>query len=401
MIKKLYHKGLDIWLPGYLRQLTSRKVRKNSSGTVHVMVAVVDHFEPGNGGVSLEQARNRVSSWVELYPKLADRHKDADGVKPQHTFFYPPHYHQADHLERIVELCRSGYGEVELHLHHDHHPPFPETSESLKEKIIKTLDEYEKFGVWGRENGQRRYGFIHGNWALENSDNEGYCGVNNEIQILKETGCYADFTYPAPDRCQTRMINQIYYAKCNPNMPKSHDSGVPVTVNGNPWGDLMIIQGPKGIRWRGKPFRSLPCIENAEIDHTNLPTPDRIDWWVNLGIHVSGKPDWVFVKLHCHGAQEIDFDSLLGAPAEEMFSYLENKYNDGERYQLHYVTAREMYNIVKAAEAGKTGSPAEYRDFLIKPPTYQVICENGAPTINKFAGLDVQIDTKKTDRYRE
>jgi len=48
-----------------------------------------------------------------------------------------------------------------------------------------------------------------------------------------------------------------------------------------------------------------------------------------------------------------------------MFSYLEKAYNDGIRYRLHYVTAREVYNIVKAAEDGMTGDPHQYRDYRI------------------------------------
>jgi len=48
-----------------------------------------------------------------------------------------------------------------------------------------------------------------------------------------------------------------------------------------------------------------------------------------------------------------------------MFEYLENKYNDGISYKLHYVTAREMYNIIKAAEAGENGDPGQYRDYEV------------------------------------
>jgi hypothetical protein len=51
-----------------------------------------------------------------------------------------------------------------------------------------------------------------------------------------------------------------------------------------------------------------------------------------------------------------------------MYSYLERSYNDGRDYVLHYVTARETYNIIKAAEAGKTGNPGDYRDFILPPP---------------------------------
>lgn len=63
-------------------------------------------------------------------------------------------------------------------------------------------------------------------------------------------------------------------------------------------------------------------------------------------------------------------DTLLGAPIDAMHSYLEERYNDGREYALHYVTAREMYNIARAAEAGKAGDPNQYRDFELKPPVH-------------------------------
>jgi hypothetical protein len=31
--------------------------------------------------------------------------------------------------------------------------------------------------------------------------------------------------------------------------------------------------------------------------------------------------------------------------------------------RVHYVTAREMVNLLHAAEAGRAGDPGEYRDF--------------------------------------
>lgn len=37
------------------------------------------------------------------------------------------------------------------------------------------------------------------------------------------------------------------------------------------------------------------------------------------------------------------------------------------KYILHYVTAREADNIIKAAGAGLQGHPNEYRDLIIKP----------------------------------
>lgn len=61
-------------------------------------------------------------------------------------------------------------------------------------------------------------------------------------------------------------------------------------------------------------------------------------------------------------------DTLLGDPMHAMHDHLETTYNDGQRHVLHYVTSREMYNIIKAAEAGMQGNPARYRDFELPPP---------------------------------
>jgi hypothetical protein len=74
----------------------------------------------------------------------------------------------------------------------------------------------------------------------------------------------------------------------------------------------------------------------------------------------------VFVKVHTHGAPEPNAGVLLGDQMRAFHRAIGETFNDGRRYLLHYVAAREMYNIVKAAEAGKTGDPSDYRDFAIR-----------------------------------
>jgi hypothetical protein len=140
--------------------------------------------------------------------------------------------------------------------------------------------------------------------------------------------------------------------------------GVPAT------GDLMIVQGPLGLDWGNRKYGLLPRIENADVRASMPPTPARVDQWVRAGIHVAGRADWQFIKVHTHGTQERDEDTLLGQPMHGMHDYLESRYNDGQEFVLHYVSARELYNIVKAAEAGMTGDPGKYRDFLIGRPAY-------------------------------
>jgi len=361
-------RNMQYWLGGYLRRRRPPAV----DGPIHVMFCFVDHFEPAWGKVDLATQRARVDRWCRDYRAFAAMHRDADGRMPQHTFFYPEEEYLEEHLDKIAALCAEGYGEIEIHLHHDNdnEANFRQTIERFNNLL------HERHGALPRDpaSGQLRFGFIHGNWSLDNSRADGrWCGINNELILLRELGCYADFTLPsAPSDTQTKTSNAIYYATDDPLRPKSHDSGVPVRVGGTPSGDLMIVQGPLGLNWRERKFGVLPRIENADVRRGCPPTPERVDAWVKTGIHVEGRPEWVFVKVHTHGTQERDMDTLLGEAAQRMHQHLERAYNDGKRYVLHYVTARETYNIIKAAEAGHRGDPHAFRDFLLPPPPHRL-----------------------------
>jgi hypothetical protein len=357
-------RNMQIWLGDYLR----RKPRPAVAGPVHVMFCFVDHYEPLWNNADLATQRSRVDRWCSDYRALADRHRDADGRPPQHVFFYPEEEYVEEHLAKIAKMCSDGYGEIEIHLHHDN-----DTEANFRTSIARFCKVlHERHGALPRDpaTGELSFAFIHGNWCLDNSRADGrWCGINNELILLRELGCYADFTLPsAPSDTQTSMINAIYYATDDPQRPKSHDRGELVRVGGQPSGDLMIVQGPLGFDWHDRRMGVIPRTENADVRRAFPPTPARVDSWVRTGIHVEGRPEWVFVKVHTHGTQDRDMDTLLGAEADAMHAHLESAYNDGRNYVLHYVSAREMYNIIKAAEAGKSGNPHVYRDFVLPPP---------------------------------
>jgi hypothetical protein len=359
-------RNMHLWLGCYLRRRRPPAV----DGPVHVMFCFVDHFEPMWGKADPATQRLRVERWCRDYRTLAARHRDADGRPPQHSFFYPEEEYAREHLDKLAALCADGFGEIEIHLHHDN-----DTEANFRATLGRFCDVlHERHGALPRDpvTGQLRFGFIHGNWCLDNARADGrWCGLNNELILLRELGCYADFTLPsAPSDTQTRTVNAIYYATDDPARPRSHDHGVAVRAGTSASGDLMIVQGPLGLNWRERKWGVLPRIENADVRRSCPPTPARVDAWVRTGIHVEGRPDWVFVKVHTHGTQERDMDTLLGAPMEAMHAYLERAYNDGRRYVLHYVTAREVYNIVKAAEAGHAGDPGQFRDFELPPPPH-------------------------------
>lgn len=359
---------INVTVNWHLKQIV--KKCKKSPLPLHILFFTVDHYEPGVGNVDEDEEIKRVDNLLNKYPLITKNNKDSYGNKPKRTWFFPPHYHRLNHLEKLVHLCSNGYGEIELHLHHG--KKNSDTKENLKETLKQCIKEYSLFGIFGEENGYKKYGFIHGDWALDNSLKGKFCGVNNELVILKETGCYADFTFPACGKSNIASnplkINSIFYAKDNPDRPRSHIYGKSVRSDRKPYGDLMLIQGPLFPFYsKANPFK---LKTGGEAINGNPPVGfNRIDKWVQSNIHIGGGENIIFIKTHTHGAT--DEKAVLGVEIQFIFNYLETNYNDGKKYVLHYVTAREAYNIVKAIECGKkVEEPEIYKDFLIRKPLY-------------------------------
>lgn len=366
MLKKriagMLKRRVDLWLPGYIASAPRRWYRRLARGQdpVHIMFLVCDHFEPKHEA-TVEQSAARIKAWQSGYAGFQQQCRAEFGTTPLHTWFYPPH-HGAEALPALAAMAHDGLGEVELHYHHD-----GDTEATLEHDLRATLAEYNRWGLLLESGRQPRaaFGFIHGDWALGNSGGGQCCGVNDELSILQRLGCWADFTMPSGELYQTRKINSIYYGKGRPDRPKGHNRGPDARVGRCDPEGLMLIQGPLGINW-GAP--SFPRIENASLTTENWGRPDRIRKWLDCHVHVLGRPEWVFIKLHTHGALEQEFDALFGPKALQLHRLLNHSYNDGKRYHLHYVTARQAYNIAKAAEHGHAGNPADYLDFRIAPP---------------------------------
>jgi hypothetical protein len=165
---------------------------------------------------------------------------------------------------------------------------------------------------------------------------------------------------------QPKMINDIYYAKDDPLRPKSYEKGDLVRSGLPRNGDLMMIQGPLTFRWKKGKIINYPAVEDGEVSGDNPPFFERVDSWIGAGIRISGREDWIIVKVFTHGAPEKNHYTLLGEPIVKMHSHLSRIFNDGSRYSLHYVTARELYNIIRAAEDGRNGNPGSFRNYLIQ-----------------------------------
>jgi hypothetical protein len=47
-------------------------------------------------------------------------------------------------------------------------------------------------------------------------------------------------------------------------------------------------------------------LEFGTVESYALPAEARISRWIDLNIHVKGRPEWVFVKVYSHGVQSAD-----------------------------------------------------------------------------------------------
>lgn len=314
-----------------------------------VWLAIADHFEPLAGERSEEDAAAKVGEWRRQWPEIAARCADSTGQSPVYTFFYPEEEYRPRLLDPLAEMTAQGIADVEVHIHHD-----GETEQAFVERVGRYNEcLFARHGLLRKQNGSIRFGFIHGNWALDNSLPGGkWCGLNNEITLLRALGCYADFTMPAgAGPAQARMINMIYWANDDPLAPKSYDAGTPLQPGG-PGGDLLIIPGPLGLRWRE---RLLPRIEKGEIACYDPPTAYRFRRWLELAPRLG---EHVFIKLFTHGAQDRNSEPLLGGGLSKLLRFAAEEC-DRRGLNLRFVSTWQMYRTVAAIWKNSASGGAE------------------------------------------
>jgi hypothetical protein len=332
-----FPRNANLWLPSYLRD---RATRPFAGPAKRLWVALTDHFEPLAGNPSHETALARVAFWGDRWPVVAAAApRDSAGKPPCFTFFYPQEDYRYEIVAPLAELSRSGVADVEVHIHHSN-----DTAASFTEKIsVFKRQLHEDHGLLHHHNGQLVFGFIHGNWALDNSRPDGLCcGVTGELQLLRELGCYADFTMPSlPSATQSRIVNQVYWTTGDPSRPRGFDRGVQATPGGGTRGDLLMITGPTGLRFQG---RLLPRLETGELAYYDLPAPDRVERWLALAPRIG---DDIFLKLYGHSAREDNASALLGTPANpgplaSMFDWI-HEAATRHKLKLHWASAFEMF----------------------------------------------------------
>ena len=358
------------WLPSYFWQRMSRSQPRSRT---HLIFALADHFEPsivpdqGSAHAPYAEQEHRLERWCREYPRLFTEFRDSGGRPFVHTYFYPAEQYEESLVARLAEHCHEGWGEIEIHLHHGLEAP--DTAENTHRQLADFRDRLANDHgclCYAGDSNLPRYAFVHGNFALANSNQGRQCGVDSEMQILADTGCYADLTLPtgAFHPAQTSKINSIYECSLPLAERAAHRKGRDLERGRAVQTFPIMVQGPLMLDFRGRGSRRLR-IENAALTGPNPASLHRLNNWKRAAISVRGRPDWLFIKLHCHGMDPRHEEPMLGAPMQEFLRQLVGG-AESRNEVLHFVSAREMVNVILAACDGREGNPEDYRDYRLK-----------------------------------
>ena len=217
-VKRARGKNLGAWTMGYAGWLArsslprARATWAGSGGPRHLLFAFCDHYEPlwRTSDRRLGAAsRAAVGRPVPAAGAPIPRRRRAAARATASSF--PARSTGPATWTAWRRWPRDGFGEVELHLHHDGDTAAGAARARSPQYLRRCIAGH---GHLSRgPDGRLRYAFIHGNWCLANARADGrWCGVDEELPLLLDTGCYADFTFPAaPDESQPAIVNQIYW----------------------------------------------------------------------------------------------------------------------------------------------------------------------------------------------
>src|SRR5215213_9799526 len=354
------------WLVRYpFWRATQILLSAGTPGVTHIIFVVANHFEPGVG----RQAAAPVDSWCKLARSTGRSLRDHDGTSFRHTYFFPAEQYDYASIEKLCALQAEGLGEVEVHLHHGvHTPDNAANTRHLLETFRDTLAYKHQCLSRDASSSLPQYAFVHGNSALANSAGGRNCGVDSEMQVLAATGCYADFTLPsAPDQSQVPKINAIYQCGHPLQQARPHRSGPDLKVGDKP-SLPIIVNGPLVFDWTRRVHGiPIPRVDDGALARNYPLQLDRFRRWQSAQIGVKGQPEWIFIKLHCHGFFEQDQEAMIG---DEMRRFMTDILEQGEatgHFKVHFASAREVFNIIMAAVEGERGDPGLYRDYRLRP----------------------------------
>ncbi len=224
----------------------------------------------------------------------------------------------------------------------------------LQDKLEQTITDLAGHGVVSAAVGRPAWAFIHGNWALANGRPDGrWCGVDDELALLHELGCYADFTFPERARPVPAVDRQPHL------LPTRRRAPARLRLHGSP--PRGRTRGPlaccscKGL-WRSRAASPTEGV-GLRLETGALDAGDPADRGstqdVDRPVRPRRRAAGVDVREAAHprssGAEREH--SARRPPMEAFHEALATLASRGP-WRVHYVTAREMYNVARAAMDG-------------------------------------------------
>ena len=268
------------------------------------------------------------------------------------------------------------------------------TAERARDELDAGLARYAPRGHLAAPPRRRpRYAFIHGNWCLANA-RRGRQGLR------RRRGAGA--------AVRDRLLRRLHVPVGARSRPSPNSS----TRSTGPTGDLARKRALRAGRARARrrvmtiaahdrPGRSrslrrgeVPgCDRERRASRPTIRRPPARVATLGAAEHPRRGPPRVGLREGPHprraGARRPG--ACSGEQAASCTSTLAREYNDGQRWELHYVTAREMFNIAIAAMDGQRGLPR----FLAELPSLRrprsagkVILSSALPRQRDAARLD-------------
>lgn len=293
---------------------------------------------------------------------------------------------RSDQQERLARqaiaplVCEDGH-ELHLHVHHEYwtrnHSHFDTpvarwvNAHSTSEADGRRLDLHFQLcrEAIERETGRRfnRWGFIHGNWALNASDPL-ICHVTNEIQMIKAHGGYGDFSFPAGrSYCDPKLKTPF---TCLPlDLPRAYDDPQsdpkPIGLGTQSFGSDRFFIWNAQVR---SVDVSLDYYSAASRD--SFKSPERIvRSWLAQSATVG---DEIFIKTHAHSMNAAyrlgEPDSViphLYPDIARVFDCLE-RVCERAGIELRFETANEIVDRLAVLDGGQSlGEVAARNDVFI------------------------------------
>ena len=154
--------GTTGWVYSYfIDRLLGRYDESMLNNVDHVMFVVTDHYEPGTSESDTETSIR----WLQEFRENVIDIYDSYGNKFQYTWFYPYEHRNYQVMEQLNRMVKDGFGEIEFHWHHRH-----ASSASFENDLDEATRWFRQFGAMvDSTDGEFKFSFIHGNWALDNS----------------------------------------------------------------------------------------------------------------------------------------------------------------------------------------------------------------------------------------